>query len=63
MAVYELESGVTLHQLNAKVGETYYFRLRESLSDGPPLLFVDTVDADEGQLLVETAVPAVWKAK
>ena len=61
--VETLENGITLHRLEVEAGKTYYVRMRETMSRNPSLDFVDVVDEDEGQLLVQTAVPAVWKAK
>lgn len=63
MAAYQLEDGITLRRLEPKAGETYYVRMRDVLSQNPPLVFVDAVDEDEGQLLLQTTVPAVWHLK
>jgi hypothetical protein len=61
--VETLENGITLHRLEVQAGKTYYVRMRETMSRNPSLDFVDVVDEDEGQLLLQTSVPAVWRAK
>lgn len=61
--IQTLEDGITLHRLEAQAGKTYYVRMRETTSRNPSLDFVDMVDEDEGQLLLQTSVPAVWHAK
>lgn len=60
----QLERGITLLRLNAEAGKTYYLRARMTQGkDVLPLVLLDAVDEDEGQLLVQTAVPAVWHPK
>ena len=63
LAMGKLENGITLRALEAKAGETYYIRVRETQGQAPPLVFVDMVDADEGQLLLQTMAAAAWRVK
>ncbi len=60
----QLEKGITLRRLNVEEGKTYYLRARMVWGKNTlPLIFVEPVDEDEGQLLLQTSVPAVWHAK
>jgi hypothetical protein len=60
----QLEKGITLRRLNAEAGKTYYLRARMVWGKNTlPLMFVDAVDEDEGQMLLATMLPAVWHPK
>ena len=60
----QLEKGITLRQLHVDAGKTYYLRVRVVWGETTqPLIFLEAVDEDEGQLLVQTMVPTVWKVK
>ncbi len=60
----QLERGITLRRLEAEAGKTYYLRARMVWGKNTlPLVFVDAVDEDEGRLLLETMLPAVWHRK
>lgn len=60
----QLEQGITLRRLNVEEGKTYYLRARMVWGKNTlPLIFLEAVDEDEGQLLVQTSSPAVWHLK
>ena len=57
------EHGIALLRLDAVAGKTYYLRARMSEERGPLLVWLDAVDEDEGQFLVQTTRQAVWRAE
>ncbi len=60
----QLEQGITLRRLKVEEGKTYYLRARMVWGKNTlPLIFVEQVDDDEGQLLLQTMSPAVWQPK
>jgi hypothetical protein len=64
MALYQLQKGIVLRQLTVEAGKTYYLRAQEVQGrDVLPLVFVEPVDEDEGQFLLETTLPADSHAK
>lgn len=63
-ALFQLQKGITLRQLQLEAGKTYFLRVRQILGkEALPLVFVEPVDADEAALLMQTMQQAVWEKK